>query len=168
MKTIRQLSEELGISKTALRKKLQKLDLLDRLETVNGSKQIPEDIEDLIKKSLQKTEAATAGKEEDKEQREEPKEEPAGNYLPDNTLFLMAQLSEKDKQIAELNQRLKEANIINAGLVQSLQNAQDQIKLLSGTEQKQEKEPEKDTDLEAEKQEPLFQRFRNLFRRGKK
>ena len=141
MKTIKELAEEIGVSKTAIRKKAEALGILKDFIKEGNKSIVTEEQEKKIKEAFQN-------------ENQQPKPKTENKMLPDNTLFLMAQLTAKDKQIEELNNRIKELNIINAGLLQTLQNEQEQIKQLTTK-----------TETENENQQPKKKRgfFARLF-----
>lgn len=86
MKTIRQLAEEIGVSKTAISKKIDKLGLRKRLQSVGGMWLIPEDIENTIKNAFSPQTDCTNQ-----------------SQTVDSTVdTLIEQLKVKDKQIEEL------------------------------------------------------------------
>jgi len=129
MKTIKQLADEIGVTKAALQKRISRGGLYSRLSPYisveNGTKYIDNDGELIIKESFENkpavksvdtsTDAGTDG-----HTRETPPEIQA----------LVNQLAIKDKQIDDLNARLAESN---AALVSAQQTLQAEQALHAGT-----------------------------------
>ena len=129
MKTIKQIADEIGVSKTAIRKKITPELKTKFAETVSGVVYISPEGETLIKTAFSST---------------RPQTEFAGvsaNQFADvsgqvSVLvdMLQKELNIKNEQIRELNARLAESN---AALVAAQQSAQAAQMLHAGTMQKQ-------------------------------
>ena len=118
MKTIKQISAEIGVSKPAVRKKIEKLGISDRLE-INGNKfLIDEETEKLIKSAFSRNESETqletdAKTEPHTEKRETETNE---NLVSDLIAMLQKELETKNQQIEKLQDE-------NARLLSALENA---------------------------------------------
>lgn len=99
-KTIKQIADELGVSKTAVRKKIENLGLSDKLKTIGNRIAVNERQEALIKSAFREKEPKT----------ENPK--PVGEksetlqLISDMVSALKEQLQEKDRQLAEKDKQL--------------------------------------------------------------
>lgn len=109
-KTIKQIAEELGVSKTAVRKKIENLGLSDKVKTDGNRIVIDERQERLIKSTFSQNETKTANSNLVSEKSE------TLQLLSDMVSTLTRQLEEKDKQldakdrqIEQLNERLAES-----------------------------------------------------------
>jgi Predicted transcriptional regulator len=125
MKTIKQIADEIGVSKTAVRKHLTDEVKTKFAETVSGTIYINDAGEMLIKSAFEQNVPQTkfAGVS-------------ANQFVEVSTLVSMLQgeLEIKNEQIRELNNRLAESN---AALVAAQQTAQAAQMLHAGTIQKQ-------------------------------
>ena len=125
MKTIKQIADEIGVSKTAVRKHLTDEVKTKFAETISGTIYINDTGENLIKSAFEKKEPQTkfAGVS-------------ANQFAEVSTLVSMLQgeLEIKNEQIRELNSRLAESN---TALVAAQQTAQAAQMLHAGTLQKQ-------------------------------
>ena len=125
MKTIKQIADEIGVSKTAVRKHLTSEVKTKFAETVSGTIYINDTGERLIKSAFEQKEPQTkfAGVS-------------ANQFAEVSTLvsILQGELEIKNEQIRELNNRLAESN---AALVAAQQTAQAAQMLHAGTIQKQ-------------------------------
>jgi len=129
VKTIKQIADEVGVSKTAVRKKITP-ELKTRFsETVSGVIYILPEGESIIKKAFASTRPQTAFAGDS----ENLFAEDSGHVsvLID---ILQKELNIKNEQIKELNNRLAESN---AALVAAQQSAQAAQALHAGTMQKQ-------------------------------
>ena len=100
--TIKELAEELQVSKVTVSKRIEALGLKDRLQKEGNKYIIPETVADRVRLSF------NADVPED---RPETKGEPAGD--PDRDMIidlLRAEIEEKNKQIAELHLILQQQN----------------------------------------------------------
>lgn len=108
-KTIKQIADELGVSKTAVRKKIENLQLFDKLQTKGNQFLVSETQEILIKSTFSKKNTET-------ENRKEVSEKSESLQLVSSLLDSLKkeldvknhQLEVKDKQINDLNNRLQE------------------------------------------------------------
>lgn len=127
-KTIKQIADELGVSKTAVRKKIENLGLSDKLQTNGNQFAIDKQQENLIKSAFQKKEPQTKTANQVSE-------------FPQTSLQLVCtltdQLKEKDQQIKYLQETLNatiealtaaQENVKAAQLLQA--NAEQKLKLL--------------------------------------
>lgn len=125
MKTIRQIADEIGVSKTAVSKQIANLGLRSGLRKNGNQFAIDKHQEALIKQAFsEKTQTETENHE-------------VGDLvcvLQAAIDTLQGQLAVKDKQIAELNERLSECS---AALLAAQQTAQAAQALHAGTIQQQ-------------------------------
>ena len=140
MKTIKQIANELGVSKQAIFYRIKRPPLSNALQSfttkTDGVLMVDFDGETLIKQAFNKNAVKDIGDFGDKEP---PKENTSFDgeiikLLQDNIIVLQKQLDTKDEQIRELNERLAESNTALAVAQQSAQAAQ---ALHAGTMQKQ-------------------------------
>lgn len=125
-KTIKEIAEELGYSKTYISQTIKKEGLQSSLRKIGNKFVIDEDIEILLKGVLEvESQTKNENKSENESRyfedrklikyafkealREESQTKNENNEVFD---FLKEQLKEKDNQIAKLNERLKETNIM--------------------------------------------------------
>lgn len=99
MKTIRELSSELGISKTYLTKIIRKLDLQTELEKVGNKFVIPCEVEKAVKTILNDNEGTNES---------ENKENELTNYLQSEIQFLRDELAVKNEEIRTLHKLLNQ------------------------------------------------------------
>lgn len=137
-KTIKQIADELGVSKTAVRKKIENLGLSEKLQTNGNRIEVNERQERLIKSAFEKKTPQTENRKDVSEKTE------TLQLVSDMVSVLTEQLEEKDKQIESLQNALKsttEALVAAQESVKAAQflqaNAEQKIKLL---EQKEEQE----------------------------
>ena len=103
MKTIKQIADELGVSKTAVRNQIENLGLRSSLQKNGNQFAINETQESLIKSAFFKKESQTT-------YCKPVCDESESLRLLNEVIFtLREQLAQKDKQIEELNKRLAEA-----------------------------------------------------------
>ncbi len=123
-KTIREIADELGVSKTAVRKKIENLGLSDSLQTIGNRILVDERQESLIKSAFEKTET------------ENRKQKPVceNQLLSDLVSTLQQQLAAKDKQIESQQEQLTKLTAALEHTTTSLQAAQ---ALHAGTIQQQ-------------------------------
>lgn len=130
-KTIKQIADELGVSKTAIRKKIENLGLSEKLQTNGNRILIDEKQESLIKSEFSKNKTETR----------KPKEVSENRLLLDLVSTLQKelevkneQLKEKDIQLAEKDKQIEKAQKI-ADQAQQLQAmTENKIKLLEQKE----------------------------------
>lgn len=103
MKTIKQIAEELGVSKTAVRKKIENLGLSEKVKTNGNRIEVDERQEKLIKSAFSQKETKTANANEVSEKSETLR------LLSSMVSTLTEQLQEKDKQIERLQTELENA-----------------------------------------------------------
>ena len=142
MKTIRQIADEIGVSKTAVSKQIANLGLRSGLRKNGNQFAIDERQEVLIKRAFsEKSQTENANQTQTKSQTE-------NHEVGDLVCVLQAtidtlqgqlkvkdtQLGEKDRQIAELNARMAE---LSSALVAAQQTAQAAQALHAGTIQQQ-------------------------------
>ena len=107
MKTIKQIADELGVSKTAVRKKIENLGLQSGLQKNGNQFAITEEQENLIK-------SAFFGKEDVKTETKSQTETETKSQTETETVsalvsMLQRELEIKNEQIRELNARLAES-----------------------------------------------------------
>jgi len=111
MKSIKQISEEIGVSKTAVRKKIENLGIEKQFVKVGNKFLIDEKCEKLIKQSFDKGETKTES--ETKSQTEKPND----NYFS----ILIQELSVKNEQIAELQETVRRQSETIENLTRALE-----------------------------------------------
>ena len=114
-KTIKQIADELQVSKTAVRKKIENLGLRSSLRLNGNQFAIDEKQENLIKSAFaqnnqEKSQTKTETKSETKSQTKFAIDEEAKELIE----FLKEQLKEKDKQIEQLHKSLDQAQQLQA------------------------------------------------------
>lgn len=148
MKTIRQIADEIGVSKQAVQKRISREPLYTRIQpyidTKQGTKYIDEDGEKLIKQAFLGDTPAT------------PSIDKTDNQLSGEVAALVAMLQEelklKNDQIREQQQTITQLAASNQDMAAALQGAQ---ALHAGTMQKQLAAPDP-----GEKKRGLFGLFR--------
>lgn len=137
MKTIKQIADEIGVSKTAVRKKIENLGLSEKVKTNGNRIEVDERQEKLIKSAFSQKETKTANVNEVSEKSETLR------LLSSMVSTLTEQLQEKDKQIERLQTELENAQK-SADQAQQLHAMTEQkIRLLEQKEQEQTEETEK-------------------------
>ena len=135
MKTIRQIADEIGVSKTAVSKQIENLGLRSSLRKNGNQFAIDEHQEALIKQAFfEKTQTEIENQSQTKTQTENHEVGDLVCVLQATIDTLQGQLAVKDKQIAELNERLSECS---AALLAAQQTAQAAQALHAGTIQQQ-------------------------------
>ena len=135
MKTIRQIADEIGVSKTAVSKQIANLGLRSGLRKNGNQFAIDKHQEALIKQAFsEKTQTEIENQSQTKTQTENPEVGDLVCVLQATIDTLQGQLAVKDKQIAELNERLSECS---AALLAAQQTAQAAQALHAGTIQQQ-------------------------------
>lgn len=117
MKTIKQIADDLGVSKTAVRKKIENLGLWSDLQKNGNQFLVNNEQEKLIKSAFSKAEA-------------KPNSQIDTETISTLVSMLQAELEAKNKQIEELNARLAE---VSAALVAAQQTAAAAQALHAGT-----------------------------------
>lgn len=144
MKTIKQIADELGVSKTAVRNKIENLGLSEKMETNGNRIEVNERQERLIKSAFSQKKSKTENVNNVSEKTETLR------LLSDMISTLTEQLQEKDKQIERLQEALgiAQENVKAAQLLQA--NAEK--KLLENKENPLNQEDKGVYDLYAKKQ----------------
>ena len=112
MKTIKQIADEIGVSKQAVRNKITKLGLQSSLRKNANQFAIDEQQENLIKWAFSEnsqTENANQSQSESQTTLQFTL-----RFLEQEIEFLRGQLKEKDEQLERLDRRLAEAQILHA------------------------------------------------------
>ena len=146
MKTIKQIADELGVSKTAVRKKIENLGLQSGLQKNGNQFAITEEQENLIKSAfLGKEEFET----ETKSQTEtETKSQTETETVSTLVSMLQRELDIKNEQIRELNARLAEC-----------QKLLDQQQHLNAVSVSQNKVLELEAKTEEPEKKPFWKKF---------
>lgn len=105
MLTIKELSADLHLSKTAISNRVKELGLKERLVRDGNKLLIPDDVEKDIRASFQ----------------QKRKNDPAGGHNADVIDILASQLAEKDKQIEILMRQIESLQEQNNSLLQTVQ-----------------------------------------------
>lgn len=144
MKTIKQIADELGVSKTAVRNKIENLGLSEKMETNGNRIEVNERQERLIKSAFSQKKSKTENVNKVSKKTETLR------LLSDMISTLTEQLQEKDKQIERLQEALgiAQENVKAAQLLQA--NAEK--KLLENKENPLNQEDKGVYDLYAKKQ----------------
>lgn len=107
MKTIRQLSQELGVSKTQVMKIINRLGLRTELKT-DGNKLLIDEVQEAkILKAFEKSQTENGNKNENKNDLQT-------QLISDTIAILYKQLEQKDKQIEELHRLLEVEKMANS------------------------------------------------------
>lgn len=126
-KTIKQIADELGVSKTAVRKKIENLGLQSSLRKNGNQFAIDERQETLIKSAFGENESQTENRKSVSEKTE------TLQLVSDVVSVLKEQLSEKDKQLEAKDKQIEQ---LNARLAESQKLIDQQQQLQAMTEQK--------------------------------
>lgn len=132
-KTIKQIADELGVSKTTVRKKIANLGLSDKLQTNGNQFAIDKEQERLIKSAFSKKETQTQNANQVCDFSE------SLQLVSDMVSTLTEQLKEKDKQIERLQIELENAQKSIDQAQQLHAMTEQKIKLLEQKEQPAEK-----------------------------
>lgn len=135
MKTIKQIAEELGVSKTAVRKKIENLGLSEKVKTNGNRVEVDERQEKLIKSAFSQKETKTANANEVSEKSETLR------LLSSMVSTFTEQLQEKDKQIERLQTELENAQKSVDQAQQLHAMTEQKIRLLEQKEDEQEQLP---------------------------
>lgn len=135
MKTIKQIAEELGVSKTAVRKKIENLGLSEKVKTNGNRIEVDERQEKLIKSAFSQKETKTANANEVSEKSETLR------LLSSMVSTFTEQLQEKDKQIERLQTELENAQKSVDQAQQLHAMTEQKIRLLEQKEDEQEQLP---------------------------
>ena len=135
MKTIRQIADEIGVSKTAVNKQIANLGLRSGLRKNGNQFAIDEHQETLIKQAFsEKSQTEIENQSQTKSQTENHEVSDLVCVLQATIDTLQGQLSVKDQQIEELNARLAE---VSSALLAAQQTAVAAQALHAGTIQQQ-------------------------------
>jgi DNA-binding Lrp family transcriptional regulator len=164
MKTIRQIANEIGVSKQAVHQRIRREPLLSSIKpftsTVNGMVYINEQGETLIKQAFNKIQSTNVYAVDVN------KPSTVDSKIVD---ILKEQLTEKDRQIGELNARLREQTAANKELTSALENTTASLyaaqTLHAGTMQQQLTDTSNSSPINAES--PTKRRFRDLFKKNR-
>lgn len=116
-KTIKQIADELGVSKQAVRNKIANLGLSDKVETTANRIMVNEKQERLIKSAFSRNESQTANRKSVSENSE------SFRLVADMFSAMEKQLEAKDQQIAELQSELEKEREHNRQKDQQLMEA---------------------------------------------
>lgn len=136
MKTIKQIADELGVSKTAVRKKIENLGLSEKVQTNGNRIEVDERQERLIKLAFSQKETKTINANEVSEKSETLR------LLSSMVSTLQEQLQEKDRQIERLQTELENAQK-SVNQAQQLHAMTEQKLLLIEDKQEQEEQSKK-------------------------
>ena len=162
MKTIRQIADEIGVSKTAVNKQIANLGLRSGLRKNGNQFAIDEHQEALIKQAFsEKSQTEIENQTQTKSQTENHEVSDLVCVLQATIDTLQGQLEVKDRQIEELNARLAE---VSAALVAAQQTAAAAQALHAGTIQQQLLTGEAGADQQGQEPEQKRGWFSKLFR----
>jgi len=116
MKTIRQIADELGVSKQAVRNQIANLDLQSELQKNGNQFAINKKQELLIMQAFNKSQSQSenANKSQSESQTTQATLHFTLRLLEQEIEFLRSQLKAKDEQLERLDKRLAEAQILHA------------------------------------------------------
>ena len=157
MKTIRQIADEIGVSKTAVNKQIANLGLRSGLRKNGNQFAIDEHQEALIKEAFSEKSQTEI---ENQTQTENHEVGDLVCVLQATIDTLQGQLSVKDKQIEELNARLAE---VSSALVVAQQTAQAAQALHAGTIRQQLTDGEDDPNQQGQTVEQKKSWFSKIF-----
>lgn len=155
MKTIKQIADEIGVSKTAVRKKIENLGLSEKVQTTGNRILIDEKQETLIKTAFSKTETKTENQKAVTEKTE------SLQLVSGMVSTLTEQLQEKDRQIAEKD---KQINALNELLAENQKLLDQQQQLHAIAEQKilqLEMKDQEEQNQQPEEKQSFWSRFWN-------
>lgn len=145
MKTIKQIADELGVSKQAVFKKIDNLGLRKQLTKSNNQWLIDEKAENIIKKAFSPIKKVTSSS-------------PTDSQLIDSlVVMLQKELEVKNKQIDELNSRLAESQRLLDQAQQLQAFAEQKVRLLE--------KKEEENGAEAEGRQPESEEKKSFFKR---
>ena len=161
MKTIRQIADEIGVSKTAVNKQIANLGLRSGLRKNGNQFAIDEHQEALIKQAFsEKSQTEIENQTQTKSQTENHEVSDLVCVLQATIDTLQGQLEVKDRQIEELNARLAE---VSAALLAAQQTAAAAQALHAGTIQQQLLTGEAGADQQGQEPEQKRGWFSKLF-----
>ena len=133
--TIKQLADDLGVSKVAINNRMTELNLKDRCTKVGNRLEVPEDVADLIRESF----------------RERRKTEPASSTTKADVVQVLSellagkdnQIREKDEQIKSLLRQLEQLSAQNSDFTKIIQQNNYLLAgAMSGTDRNENERPE--------------------------
>lgn len=136
MKTIKQIADELGVSKTAVRKKIENLGLRSSLQKNGNQFAIDEAVENRIKQAFSENEAETKTETSSRTETE---------TVSALVSMLQKELDSKNEQIAQLQKLLDQEQQLHAMTKQQLLQIQQKEKELQ-EEEKEERSPDAEDD----------------------
>ena len=161
MKTIRQIADEIGVSKTAVNKQIANLGLRSGLRKNGNQFAIDEQQEALIKQAFsEKSQTEIENQTQTKSQTENHEVSDLVCVLQATIDTLQGQLEVKDRQIEELNARLAE---VSSALVVAQQTAQAAQALHAGTIRQQLTDGEDDPNQQGQTVEQKKSWFSKVF-----
>ena len=161
MKTIRQIADEIGVSKTAVNKQIANLGLRSGLRKNGNQFAIDEHQEALIKQAFsEKSQTEIENQSQTKTQTENHEVGDLVCVLQATIDTLQGQLEVKDRQIEELNARLAE---VSSALVVAQQTAQAAQALHAGTIRQQLTDGEDDPNQQGQTVEQKKSWFSKVF-----
>lgn len=128
MKTIKQIADEIGVSKTAVRKKIANLGLQSSLQKNGNQFAISKDVEMLIKSTFYEKKSETKSQTANRKPVSDKTE--SSQLVCDLVSVLKEQLRIKDEQLAEKDKQLA---ALTAALASAQQTAQAAQALHAGT-----------------------------------
>ena len=127
MKTIKQIADELGVSKTAVRKKIENLGLQSSLRKNGNQFAIDEHQEALIKRAFsEKSQTETETKNANQSQTENHEVSDLVSVLQTTISVLKAELEAKDRQIEKLQMLLDQEQQLHALTAQQIKELPEQ------------------------------------------
>lgn len=127
MKTIKQIADELGVSKTAVRKKIENLGLQSSLRKNGNQFAIDEHQEALIKQAFfEKTQTEIENQSQTKTQTENHEVSDLVSVLQTTISVLKAELEAKDRQIEKLQMLLDQEQQLHALTAQQIKELPEQ------------------------------------------
>lgn len=146
-KTIKQIADELGVSKTAVRKKIENLGLSDKLKIIGNRIAVDERQEALIKSAFLEKEPKTENRKQVSEKSE------TLQLVSDMVSALKEQLQEKDRQLAEKDKQLNALQNMLAEN-QRLLDQQQQLNAMAEQRTKQLEQREEEQQKESQNEKP--------------
>lgn len=127
MKTIKQIADELGVSKTAVRKKIENLGLQSSLRKNGNQFAIDEQQEALIKQAFsEKSQTEIENQTQTKSQTENHEVSDLVSVLQTTISVLKAELEAKDRQIEKLQMLLDQEQQLHALTAQQIKELPEQ------------------------------------------
>ena len=147
MITIRELSENIGISKVGITKWIERNGYKERLQKTGNKYLIPEDIEQAIRANF-------ALRESKEDKAVHSTDEPQGDITSEIIALLREQLESKDREIERLHLQVENLQMINADMVKVVRelNTIQAMQLTDGSEQQSGREAVEDQERTSEEQ----------------